>query len=142
MTIVLRRKQFYNMGSMHRLVAILLTGWVLLGAPLLCMGGILEHDCACKDCCEPGPDTCTNCTQHPCSPGHTCEGDPCDSDVIRGRSTQSADDFNPLAQIHAAITPLIERPALLAVDASIFTERGIRPRLPSSFAERGLPLLN
>lgn len=123
---------------MHRFAAILLTGWVLLGAPMLCMAGLLEHNCACQDCCESKPHSCT---QNPCSQGHTCEGDPCDTDLIRARSGQTADQLELFVQADAIIIAVIEPPTL-AVDILNAPDHEIRPRLSSSFAERGLPLLN
>lgn len=58
------------MGTMmQRVLALILTTWMLAANPALCLGGVLPHMCACVDC-EQG-------SSRPCPEGHGCQDDPC-----------------------------------------------------------------
>lgn len=118
---------------MHRIAAILLTGWVLVIAPALCLAGVLEHLCSQADCHR-------DCESSPRLPDHDCQDDPCDALVIQNRPAYRADELTPMAHParqtstdHMAPTAPDEMEAVPGV-WRLFT-------YPPAYADRGLPLL-
>ena len=73
---------------MKPVVIILISAWVLLAAPALCMSGVLVHACACGTFCEHESD---------------CDADPCNVFTVRASRSDAEE-----AQIHLAETGLVD----------------------------------
>ena len=73
---------------MKRIVMILISVWVLLGAPVLCVSGVLVHACACGTVCEHESD---------------CDVDPCNVFTVRASRSDAEE-----VQIQLAETALVD----------------------------------
>lgn len=119
---------------MNRIAAILLTGWVFVAAPALCLAGVLEHLCSRTECHHQERDS------EPPSKGHECQNDPCDTPVIQPRPIQRPDECSGpgqpavLTSTGSTILPAGEEPVALPAT-------GVPPTYPPCYADRALPLL-
>ena len=112
---------------LKRVVWSVLAYWVLLAAPVLCLGGIVVHQCA----------RCA--AQNPCGHEAGCEDDPCSVTPPRsGTNPDAVALAGPAAnpdcmQFMGAVTACAAAPNCFDARAR---------RAPARFFDTGLPLLN
>lgn len=118
---------------MHRIAAILLTGWALMVAPALCTAGVLEHLCSCTACHQD-----SDSDHRPQS--HECQADPCDTHVIQHRPTYKPDELKAAVQPACLASSGVET-QVVPEDFTAPGGAGVLLTYPPSFSDRGLPLL-
>ena len=98
---------------MFRSVSLLMVLWSLVLAPVLCLGGVLEHDCEpggaeCCETCGPGDDCASS---NGCEHESACHSDPCSANVRPQEDSLSVDELfaaSPvtwLPAMHGALSP-------------------------------------
>ncbi len=80
---------------MFRSVSLLMVLWSLVLAPVLCLGGVLEHDCEpggaeCCETCGPGDDCASS---NGCEHESACHSDPCSANVRPQEDSLSVDEL-------------------------------------------------
>jgi hypothetical protein len=114
---------------MSRMVLILSTFWVLLAAPALCVGGVLEHFCA--DCPE-GVD---------CTHEESCASDPCEGLLVVRPEHQQSNDQSAAPAPYLAPDFLTPSLALVLGPLHVHDPTSQPPQKSLPRPESDLPLL-
>lgn len=76
------------MRTTRRITVLSTALWTLLGLPILCTGGLLEHACECRtdpgaDCCPSDVAGCCPSDETGCGHEEGCDTDPCEIVAVK-----------------------------------------------------------